>query len=146
MVVTCPLGWLKQNLGAFEPPLPARLTRAIGSLGYGCLEKVYISVPKAFWLSANGDDRRVQGFVQWLSPKYAADSNPKRWNQEVVELASLTPETSHPTLFFYVFGEQSEHLTAAVAGLRDRAARDEFLLDFFRHYSRLPHYSATSDD
>ena len=40
VVVTAPLGWLKQNLAAFEPPLPARLTKAIQSIGYGCLEKV----------------------------------------------------------------------------------------------------------
>lgn len=40
VVVTCPLGWLKRNPDAFEPPLPTRLTRAIDSIGYGCLEKV----------------------------------------------------------------------------------------------------------
>lgn len=40
LVITCPLGWLKQNLTAFDPPLPAALTKAIGSIGYGCLEKV----------------------------------------------------------------------------------------------------------
>lgn len=40
LVTTSPLGWLKRNLGAFEPPLPARLTKAISSIGYGCLEKV----------------------------------------------------------------------------------------------------------
>ncbi|POR37256.1 Putative polyamine oxidase 4 [Tolypocladium paradoxum] len=146
VVVTAPLGWLKQNLAAFEPPLPERLTLAIQSIGYGCLEKVYISFPRAFWLSEAGD-RKVHGFVQWLSPDYAPDSNPDRWNQEVVELASLTPETSHPTLLFYVFGEQSQHLTARVAELDDQAKRDQFLFDFFRpYYSRLPQYSEASDD
>lgn len=40
VVVTAPLGWLQQNLGAFEPPLPDRLVKAVGSIGYGCLEKV----------------------------------------------------------------------------------------------------------
>lgn len=40
VVVTAPLGWLKQNLAAFEPSLPGRLTQAINSIGYGCLEKV----------------------------------------------------------------------------------------------------------
>lgn len=40
VVVTCPLGWLKQNLKAFEPRLPQRITSAIGSISYGCLEKV----------------------------------------------------------------------------------------------------------
>lgn len=40
VVVTAPLGWLKRNLAAFEPALPARMTKAIGAIGYGCLEKV----------------------------------------------------------------------------------------------------------
>ncbi|KND88332.1 putative polyamine oxidase 4 [Tolypocladium ophioglossoides CBS 100239] len=146
VVVTCPLGWLKQNLAAFEPPLPGRLTQAIQSIGYGCLEKVHISFPRAFWLS-EASDRKVKGFAQWLSPNYAPDSNPDRWNQEVVELASLTPETSHPTLLFYIFGEQSRHLTARVAELDDQDKRDQFLFDFFRpYYSRLPQYSEASDD
>ncbi|PNY25149.1 polyamine oxidase 4 [Tolypocladium capitatum] len=146
VVVTAPLGWLKQNLAAFEPPLPGRLIQAIQSVGYGCLEKVYISFPRAFWLSEAGD-RNAKGFAQWLSPNYAPDSNPDRWNQEVVELASLTPETSHPTLLFYIFGEQSRHLTTKVAELDDQAERDRFLFHFFKpYYSRLPQYSEASDD
>lgn len=40
VVVTAPLGWLKRNLDAFEPALPPRMTQAINSLGFGCLEKV----------------------------------------------------------------------------------------------------------
>jgi len=49
VIMTAPLGWLKRNLGAFVPELPKRLTEAVGSLGYGNLDKVYISFPKAFW-------------------------------------------------------------------------------------------------
>ncbi|PHH75342.1 hypothetical protein CDD82_4484 [Ophiocordyceps australis] len=147
VVVTCPLGWLQHNLEAFAPPLPARLATAIRSIGYGCLEKVYISFPKAFWLSEEGENRRVQGFVQWLAPEYAASSNPKRWNQEVVELASLTPETSHPTLLFYTYGEQSKYITKALAGIKNVADGEKFLFDFFKpYYSRLPHYSEESSD
>lgn len=41
VVLTVPLGWLKKNhLNAFDPPLPPRMTKAVTSLGYGCLEKV----------------------------------------------------------------------------------------------------------
>ncbi len=40
VVVTCPLGWLKQNLQAFSPPLPDRVEKAIQNIGYGTLEKV----------------------------------------------------------------------------------------------------------
>lgn len=147
VVVTAPLGWLKRHLDAFEPHLPLRLSRAIESIGYGCLEKVYISFPTAFWLSDREDERKVQGFVQWLSPNYAPDSNPEKWNQEVVELASLTPETSHPTLLFYIYGPQSETLTNQTGLLSSQTAKDEFLISFFKPYfSRLPRYSDTSPD
>lgn len=43
LVVTCPLGWLKQNLEAFSPPLPDRVCKGIQNIGYGCLEKVVSS-------------------------------------------------------------------------------------------------------
>jgi hypothetical protein len=49
VIMTAPLGWLKRNLGAFVPALPERLTEAVGSLGYGHLDKVYITFPTAFW-------------------------------------------------------------------------------------------------
>lgn len=40
VVMTTPLGWLKKNKSAFEPPLPKRVAKAIDSISYGCLEKV----------------------------------------------------------------------------------------------------------
>jgi hypothetical protein len=44
VVVTTPLGWLKKNKEAFEPPLPERFDKAIEELGYGNLDKVRINV------------------------------------------------------------------------------------------------------
>ncbi|KAF2140643.1 uncharacterized protein K452DRAFT_327467 [Aplosporella prunicola CBS 121167] len=52
VVITTPLGWLKRNKEAFEPPLPQRLTEAIDSIGYGCLDKFYVVFPTAFWNEA----------------------------------------------------------------------------------------------
>ncbi|KAL9075081.1 MAG: hypothetical protein Q9157_004122 [Trypethelium eluteriae] len=49
VVVTAPLGWLKRNTEVFKPALPGRLHRAINSVGYGNLDKVYITFPRAFW-------------------------------------------------------------------------------------------------
>lgn len=50
VVMTTPLGWLKRNKDiAFAPALPERVSKAIDSLGYGCLDKFYISFPTAFW-------------------------------------------------------------------------------------------------
>ncbi|KAK6864309.1 hypothetical protein PG990_006256 [Apiospora arundinis] len=147
VVVTAPLGWLQQNPQAFVPALSPRLTKAINGIGYGCLEKVYISFPKAFWLIPDSEGRTVKGFCQWLAPKYALESNPERWTQEVVELASLDPSTSQPTLLFYTYGDQSRYLTNEVGKLQTQEKKDAFLYDFFRpYYSRLPHYDAESPD
>ncbi|RCI16021.1 hypothetical protein L249_1971 [Ophiocordyceps polyrhachis-furcata BCC 54312] len=147
VVVTCPLGWLKRNVEAFEPPLPPRLSQAIGAIGYGCLEKVYVSFPKAFWLSEDGDENQIRGFIQWLSPDYAPESNPDRWAQEAVELASLEPGSSHATLLFYLYGDQSRHVAEKLAALQTEAERDRFLADYFKpYYSRLPRYVESSAD
>lgn len=43
VVVTSPLGWLQQHPEVFVPALPPRLTKAINSIGYGCLEKVRLT-------------------------------------------------------------------------------------------------------
>ncbi|KAI1812899.1 FAD/NAD(P)-binding domain-containing protein [Poronia punctata] len=146
VVFTAPLGWLKQHPGAFDPPLPTRLAQAIENIGYGCLEKVYISFPVAFWKSTQTSDG-VEGFVQYLSPGYASDTNPHRWHQELVDLASFGPSDSHPTLLFYMFGEQSKFLTEEVAKLPSKEKKAAFLYEWFRpYYSRLPHYDGGSRD
>ncbi|KAI0206725.1 hypothetical protein F4808DRAFT_405072 [Astrocystis sublimbata] len=146
VVCTAPLGWLKQHLDAFNPPLPTRLSQAIGNIGYGCLEKVYIHFPKAFWRS-DEPENDTQGFVLLLAPTYAPDSNPNRWNQEIVELSSFAPSDSHPTLLFYTYGDQSRFLTSEVAKLPSKEKQDAFLYDWFRpYYSRMPHYDDTSPD
>ncbi|KAF2867674.1 amine oxidase [Massariosphaeria phaeospora] len=49
VVMTAPLGWLKRNNEAFVPELPHRLKQAIASIGYGHLDKAYITFPSAFW-------------------------------------------------------------------------------------------------
>ncbi|KAF2278722.1 amine oxidase [Westerdykella ornata] len=49
VVMTAPLGWLKRNNDAFTPELPNRLKQAIDAIGYGHLDKVYITFPTAFW-------------------------------------------------------------------------------------------------
>ena len=95
-------------------------------------------------MSSDDDTRNVRGFVQWLSPKYAPETNPERWSQELVELASLSSGSSHPTLLFYIYGAQSEYLTTKVSELSSNKEKDEYLLAFFKpYYSRLPQYSGS---
>lgn len=74
VVMTTPLGWLKRNENVFEPELPDGLKQAIGSIGYGHLDKVtivlfafllalitdgmqvYITFPTAFWNESTSSD------------------------------------------------------------------------------------------
>jgi len=49
VVLTVPLGCLKRNHIAFNPPVPSAIARAINATSYSRLEKVYICFPAAFW-------------------------------------------------------------------------------------------------
>jgi polyamine oxidase len=49
VVVTVPLGVLKQGTVAFSPALPPERTAAIGRLGFGAFEKVALRFDEAFW-------------------------------------------------------------------------------------------------
>ena len=48
-LVTVPLGVLKKEIIAFDPPLPERKLRAIANLGFGVLNKVILLFPEVFW-------------------------------------------------------------------------------------------------
>lgn len=166
IVCTMPLGWLKKNAAtAFEPAIPSRVGEAIASIGYGSLEKVYVSFPEAFWQRPDPETgRSVRGFCQWLAPGvYAQQSNPEHWSLEAFDLAALPASVAHPTLLFYTYGEQSAHIMGTLASLRDpsegqsetthepsemrrpNAKQTAFLLDYFRPYlATMPHYDASS--
>ncbi|MEO1107415.1 MAG: FAD-dependent oxidoreductase [Pseudomonadota bacterium] len=49
VIVTVPLGVLKQGSITFSPPLPNRRQSAIESLGMGTLDKVYLRYEDVFW-------------------------------------------------------------------------------------------------
>ena len=52
VVVTVPLGVLKQGALTFTPDLPADRTAAIARLGFGCYEKVAMRFEQPFWRNA----------------------------------------------------------------------------------------------
>jgi len=143
VVVTCPLGWLQKNRKAFQPELPARFSEAIDAIGYGSLEKVYVTFPRAFWLGSDGrpDEVPHTGFTQWISPSYTKATNPHRWNQEVVDLATLPGHCAHPTLLFYLYGDQSVSFASKLSTMTTQKERDEYLKTFLKpYYSLLPHF------
>lgn len=82
-----------------------------------------------------------------MSPKYAADTNTERWNNETVELASLAPPSGHPTLLFYIYGDESHYITSKVRSFAVKGEKEEFLCSFFKpYYSRLPSYNDGKPD
>lgn len=103
---------------------------------------MYLSFSKAFWRGKGDKPDSVGGFVQWIAPNYDPENNSAKWNQELVELAGIDPSTAHPTLLFYIFGEQSRYITSSLVNLTAQEQKDKFLYDFFRpYYSRLPNYA-----
>jgi hypothetical protein len=162
VVVTTPLGWLKEHKKAFQPALPQRLSDAIDHISYGHLDKVYITFPRAFWQGQSQSQRAFRsdsssaiekvtsftvprtdaapGFVHFLEPAYA---NSQEWYQSCVNYANMG-DCAHPTLLFYIDGPQSKYIASIVRDTTDPQARDKKLLEhFYPFYSRLPHYTSS---
>ena len=157
VVMTAPLGWLKRNLATFSPPLPSRITTALGNMSYGRLEKVYITFPAPFWAtpmtiggSLNGASQPATApfLFQFLSPKYTKLQNPPVETIGAVSLSALPPHTAHPTLLFYLNGLCGHYVTCLINGVAPTSPKYQLLLaDFFQPYiARLPNYDPTSPD
>ena len=144
VVMTAPLGWLKHNLDVFSPPLPKRLSSAVGNLGLSQLEKVFITFPSVFWNSDPAADT-FPCYVNWLTPSYAGDSNPKAWPQEIWDLSTFRSPHNHPTILFYLYGDCSRYIVNMIHG-KSPAEKFRLLDEFFHpYYSRLPCYSADNE-
>jgi len=145
LVMSTPLGWLKKNKDVFTPTLPPRLSAAIGNILFSYLEKVVITFPSAFWISDPTTDS-FPSYTNWLAPSYAPDTNPKRWPQEIWNLASFEPPNNHPAILFYTYGDCSRHIVDMVHG-KSREEKYKSITDFFRpYYSRLPGFDPASPD
>lgn len=93
------------------------------------------------------ENQPFTGFTLWLSPLYASGTNPQRYNQEAIDLATLPGSCAHPTLLFYMFGDQSISLSKNLAALPSDAEKDAHLAEFFKpYYSLLPHFVEDSKD
>ncbi|KAL5350234.1 hypothetical protein ACLOAV_005272 [Pseudogymnoascus australis] len=145
IVVTIPLGLMKRVKDtSFSPGLPKRLCSAIDNISVGKLEKVYITFPSAFWTVNQADN--FAGYTNWLSPKYAKETNPYRYPQEIWNLAAFSPENRRPTLLFYLYGDCSCLVTSLV---RNKSTEEHYAIldDFFRpYYSLLPNFAADDEN
>jgi len=109
--------------------------------------QVYITFPQAFWQNDNSTSGRQSftGFAHWLSPAYAFDTNPLRWEQQCIELSSLPSLHAHPTLLFYIYGDQAISLSSALITLSTQEEKDKYITNVFRPYfSLLPQYAEGS--
>ncbi|KAJ5648349.1 Amine oxidase [Penicillium lividum] len=157
LVITCPLGWLKNNMTAFTPPLPPRLQQAIENISYGRLEKVFVKFPHAFWqttstsTSISNDDPNLPTnptFTQFLDPSYAPHPQHLEWNQECLSMASLPQPCSQPTLLFYTYGPGGAHIVDSIASLDPSSPeyKETLIKTLHPFYSRLPGYDPSSPD
>ncbi|KAK2608112.1 hypothetical protein N8I77_006745 [Diaporthe amygdali] len=150
VIITAPLGWLKHNRQIFSPALPPRLSQAIDSIGYGNLEKIFIRFPKAFW----DDVGRAPGQITFpieslfLQPKYAPETNPNGWRQEIISLSGLPEPHAQPVIMFFTYGEWGRHISSLISGYNKKSSEYHEILDshFRPYYSRLPQYNAESPD
>ncbi|OBU00636.1 hypothetical protein VE01_01249 [Pseudogymnoascus verrucosus] len=145
IICTVPLGCLQEvKERGFYPRLPQKICDAMDNISIGRLEKVYITFPSAFW-TVNQEDN-FAGYTNWLSPKYAPDTNPECWPQEIWNLAAFSPENRRPTLLFYLYGDCSRHIVKLTFD-RSTEERHAALDAFFRpYYSLLPNFSADDEN
>ncbi|KAL8805991.1 MAG: hypothetical protein Q9182_001648 [Xanthomendoza sp. 2 TL-2023] len=125
VVVTTPLGWLKQH----KESIP----------------QVLIEFPNAFWesdpISPESEFNDAVSFVHWLSPIQATQTLPWKWRLECVSFNAFHAPYRRSILLFYTFGECSTFITSSIRGLVGKV-RDEWLQRFFEpYYSLLPGYT-----
>ncbi|MEB3162409.1 MAG: FAD-dependent oxidoreductase [Prochlorothrix sp.] len=93
VVVTLPIGVLKQGTVQFDPPLPAAKTAAIQALGVGVLNKLCLRFPSVFW----------QEEADWIShiPETAL---------EFAVWLNLARSTGQPVLMAFNMGRFAQEL------------------------------------
>ncbi|KAK9477696.1 hypothetical protein V1514DRAFT_295665 [Lipomyces japonicus] len=125
VVCSIPLGCLKHNTIRFSPKLPTRARRAIGSLGYGTLEKAYLRFPVQFW---------DKDYMEFLGPEYAST---EKWPMTAISIAHLPEPYAQNVLLFYLYGDMS----IAFLNLRTDNEKINFFQPF---YSRIPGFDKTN--
>ncbi|MGH1541906.1 MAG: flavin monoamine oxidase family protein [Arenicella sp.] len=81
VIVTLPIGVLKQGTVQFEPQLPIEKQKSIKSIGSGLLDKLFLKFPYVFWDES-------EEFLNWVSTEHG------RWN----EWMNISAYTDTPVL------------------------------------------------
>ena len=107
VVVTVPLGVLKAQKIAFDPPLPAWKTGAIERIGMGVVEKVVLKFEKAFWRSSPKRPRSLF---------YVSDKT-----GDFPAFVDATNSAEKPMLIAFISGDQARQLNQDVESFIERA-------------------------
>lgn len=150
VVLTAPLGWLKRNRQIFSPELSPRISQAIGAIGYGNLEKIFIRFPKPFWDDVGRETGQGTFPIEslFLKPAYAPETNPLQWRQEIISFSALPGPYAQPVIMFFTYGEWGHRISSLVKG-KDQGSPEfyEILDSHFRpYYSHLPNFSKECDE
>lgn len=72
--------------------------------------------------------------------------NPGHLNQEIFSFSALPSEVAHPTLLFYIYGDNSKFVTEAIQNLSPNSKEyyDTLVFFFEPYYSLLPHYNKSN--
>ncbi|KAF2792339.1 amine oxidase [Melanomma pulvis-pyrius CBS 109.77] len=98
VVMTTPLGWLKRNNDSFVPELPNRLKQAIDCIGYGNLDKAYITFPTPFWnTSSPAGNGSIAIPHQQSIPNVTATTAPLHQSSEPTTVPQHYPGFTHWT-------------------------------------------------
>ncbi|KAF4471207.1 lysine-specific histone demethylase 1 [Fusarium albosuccineum] len=102
VVCTIPLGVLKQNSIAFNPPLPSWKTDVVERLGFGILNKVVLVYDKVFW----ENDRHIFGVLRDASNRHSTSQKDYTANRgRFFQWFNVTNTTGLPCLIALMAGE-----------------------------------------
>ncbi|KAF5025831.1 hypothetical protein F66182_2053 [Fusarium sp. NRRL 66182] len=109
VVCTIPLGVLKQNNIAFNPPLPVWKTDVVDRLGFGILNKVVLVYDKIFW----EHDRHIFGVLRESSNRLSTSQKDYAANRgRFFQWFNVSNTTGLPCLIALMAGEagfETEH-------------------------------------
>nr|XP_030688043.1 peroxisomal N(1)-acetyl-spermine/spermidine oxidase isoform X5 [Globicephala melas] len=109
VVVTVPLGFLKERLDTFfEPPLPTEKAEAIRKIGFGTNNKIFLEFEEPFW---QPDCQHIQ--VVWRDTSPLEDAAPKlqdAWFKKLVGFWVLPSFGASQVLCGFIAGLESEFM------------------------------------
>lgn len=109
VLVTVPLGFLKEHLDTFfEPPLPAEKAEAIRKIGFGTNNKIFLEFEEPFW---EPDCQHIQ--VVWEDTSPLEDTAPEllaTWFKKLIGFFVLPSFGSSHVLCGFIAGLESEFM------------------------------------